>query len=143
MMCLLRFVLLGLSLCAMAATCVVSADEPSPPPVPKVHCLRRVNLRLGCACSDVHCGPCDDGVCLGQRKLCNVQADIETAAQGFLHAQIADRPCFTVYGCSPEDPNEPCGSGNPCVTDLDDVRGQSQATFPDFYLWGDCPGDPV
>ncbi len=121
----------------LAGQSIAPAQQPRPEPEPI--CFVRINLRLGCAdCGgEYYCDTCTNGQCVGQRKLCQVKADLEFRTYGFAQAQVVNKACYVFYGCKPEYPGA-CGANNLCTTDFDDVQGQSSATFKDYELTGTC-----
>lgn len=91
---------------------------------------------LGCACSDTYCGECEEGACLGTRKICAVKHTHIKYPTGYRYLSLGDVPCFEVYSCVPEFGGA-CGVNNACV--MGSYLSSSQTTFVDESGSGTCP----
>ena len=57
------------------------------------------------------------GTCTGTHVYCQIAAQIEQSPFGFNSVYLQQRPCYSEYGCRPQDPGSPCGENNACVPD--------------------------
>ncbi len=62
---------------------------------------------------------CEQGACTGTSLVCERKLDPQYApneAGAFRVVQAVQKPCFVVKNCVRQDPQNPCGTGNPCIT---------------------------